>query len=149
MKPADDALTCQEMVDRLEDYVDRNLEPDELRRVEAHLADCLACHGFAASAAESPWQCLRCHEEPQGAHLFPADRAMWLPESRRIHVVLSGKDGRYSLKGLPPGDYRVVSLLGPEPGREFDSVWLSELFALSHAVKLTGGQAVTHNISVK
>lgn len=43
MKPADDALTCREMVDRLEDYVDRNLEPDELRRVEAHLADCLAC----------------------------------------------------------------------------------------------------------
>lgn len=32
------------------------------------LADCLACHGFAEDAARSPWQCLRCHEEPQGAH---------------------------------------------------------------------------------
>jgi anti-sigma factor (TIGR02949 family) len=43
MNPADTSLSCQEMVDRLEDYVDRHLEPDELRRVEAHLAHCLAC----------------------------------------------------------------------------------------------------------
>lgn len=34
----------------------------------AELADCLACHGFSESAAQTPWQCLRCHEEPQGAH---------------------------------------------------------------------------------
>jgi hypothetical protein len=39
------------------------------------LADCLACHGFAASAPQSPWQCLRCHEEPQGAHAAIAEGA--------------------------------------------------------------------------
>jgi hypothetical protein len=43
MNPADTPLTCREMVDRLDDYVDRNLEAHELRRVEAHLAHCLAC----------------------------------------------------------------------------------------------------------
>ncbi len=64
-------------------------------------------------------------------------------------MVLPGKDGRYTIKGLPPGDYRVVALPNPEPGRESDPAWLSELFALSEAVKLTGGVAVTHNISVK
>lgn len=43
MKPAGTPLTCREMVDRLEDYVDRSLEPHELERVEAHLAHCLEC----------------------------------------------------------------------------------------------------------
>jgi anti-sigma factor (TIGR02949 family) len=43
MNPADTPLRCREMVDRLEDYVDRNLDPGELERVESHLAHCLEC----------------------------------------------------------------------------------------------------------
>ena len=81
--------------------------------------------------------------------LFPVERAMWLPQSRRIRMVQPGKDGRYAIKGVPAGDYRVVALLDPEPGREFDPTWLSELFALSQGVTLTGGAATTHNITVK
>lgn len=81
--------------------------------------------------------------------VFPVERAMWLPLSRRIRMAQAGKDGRYSIKGLPSGDYRVVALLGPDPGREFDPVWLSELFALSAGVTLRGGEARTHNITVR
>ena len=40
---ARDPLTCRDMVARLEDYVDRNLGPDEIRRVEDHLAGCFEC----------------------------------------------------------------------------------------------------------
>ena len=36
-------LTCLEMVARLDDYIDRNLAPEELGRVEAHLTGCLEC----------------------------------------------------------------------------------------------------------
>lgn len=43
MNPADSPLTCRQMVDRLEDYVDRYLDPEELRRVEAHLSHCVEC----------------------------------------------------------------------------------------------------------
>jgi predicted anti-sigma-YlaC factor YlaD len=43
MNPAESPLTCREMVARLEDYVDRYLDPDELRRVEEHLGHCIAC----------------------------------------------------------------------------------------------------------
>jgi protocatechuate 3,4-dioxygenase beta subunit len=81
--------------------------------------------------------------------LFPVERAMWLPRSRRIRMVQADKDGRYTIKGLPPGDYRVVALLGPEPGRESDPAWLSELFALSQGVTLTAAEARTLNITVK
>ena len=36
-------LSCLEMVARLDDYVDRHLDLEEIRRVEAHLAGCLEC----------------------------------------------------------------------------------------------------------
>lgn len=81
--------------------------------------------------------------------LFPTDRAMWLPESRRIQAALSGRDGRYTFKGLPAGDYRVAAVASPEPGREFDPVWLSELFAVSSTVRLAAGEARTQNLTVR
>lgn len=43
MTSAGTPLTCLEMVARLDDYLDRNLEPDEVRRVEDHLAGCVEC----------------------------------------------------------------------------------------------------------
>lgn len=81
--------------------------------------------------------------------LFPADRAMWLPQSRRIRVAQADKDGRYSFKGLPPGDYRVVSVLSAEPGREFDPVWLAQTFTLSQGVAMRAGEAKTLNMTVR
>jgi anti-sigma factor (TIGR02949 family) len=47
-----DRYTCEEMLRRLDDYLDRELTPDEIRRVEEHLKDCEACareFGFEAS----------------------------------------------------------------------------------------------------
>jgi anti-sigma factor (TIGR02949 family) len=43
MTSAGSPLTCLEMVTRLDDYVDRYLDADEIRRVEEHLAGCLDC----------------------------------------------------------------------------------------------------------
>jgi hypothetical protein len=89
--------------------------------------------------------------DPAATHtviLFPADRTMWLPESRRIHVVQPGKDGRYQIKGLPPGDYRLVALPGPEPGRETDPAWLTELLGLSDLITISEGGSATKNITV-
>ena len=40
---APDRLTCEEMFRRLEDYVDRELHEDELRRAEEHLQTCSSC----------------------------------------------------------------------------------------------------------
>lgn len=36
-------FSCDEVLRRLDDFVDRALQAEELRRVEEHLADCLAC----------------------------------------------------------------------------------------------------------
>ena len=38
-----DRYTCQETFGRLNDYLDRELSPEEMRRVEEHLAVCAYC----------------------------------------------------------------------------------------------------------
>jgi anti-sigma factor (TIGR02949 family) len=38
-----DKLTCEEVFRRLDDYVDRELSEDEIRRVEEHLEICAYC----------------------------------------------------------------------------------------------------------
>lgn len=40
---ASSRYTCDEVLRRLDDYVDRALAPHEIRRVEQHLGDCVAC----------------------------------------------------------------------------------------------------------
>ncbi len=40
---ADHRTTCTEMLRRLDDYVDRNLSPEEIALVEEHLTECLVC----------------------------------------------------------------------------------------------------------
>jgi anti-sigma factor (TIGR02949 family) len=38
-----DAYDCREAFSRLDDYLDRELTPDEIARVEAHLETCAMC----------------------------------------------------------------------------------------------------------
>lgn len=76
--------------------------------------------------------------DPASTHtvlIFPDDRSMWVPQSRRILVTRPDRDGRYAFSLLPAGDYHVAALLDPEPGREFDAEWLGDL--LSQALRVT------------
>lgn len=38
-----DRFTCEEVFARLDDYLDRELTPEEMRLVKEHLATCAAC----------------------------------------------------------------------------------------------------------
>ena len=38
-----DRYTCEDALRRLEDFLDRELTPDETRRVQAHLDTCAGC----------------------------------------------------------------------------------------------------------
>jgi anti-sigma factor (TIGR02949 family) len=49
-------LTCEEVFDRLDDFLDRELSPEEIRLVEEHLETCAACageHRFESRVLES------------------------------------------------------------------------------------------------
>jgi anti-sigma factor (TIGR02949 family) len=63
-----DRYTCEEMLRRLDDYLDRELTADEIRRVEEHLEDCEACireFGFEANVITAVREKLRDVEVPQ------------------------------------------------------------------------------------
>jgi anti-sigma factor (TIGR02949 family) len=62
-----DRYTCEEMLRRLDDYLDRELTPAEVRRVEEHLQECEACareFGFEASVVQTVRAKLREVEVP-------------------------------------------------------------------------------------
>ena len=63
----------------------------------------------------------------QSVLLFPADRALWVPQSRRIRIVQPGPDGRFAIRGLPAGEYRLVATIPPESGQQFDPEFLAQI----------------------
>jgi anti-sigma factor (TIGR02949 family) len=68
MKPIS-RYTCEDTFRRLEDYVDRELSPEEMARVERHLetcADCTAEYAFQASMLHELRARIRRIEIPAG-----------------------------------------------------------------------------------
>jgi anti-sigma factor (TIGR02949 family) len=66
MNPAD-TLSCEEVLLRLDDYVDRELTADEMRLVHEHLETCVRCAGeyaFEASVIDVVRDVLRRVEVP-------------------------------------------------------------------------------------
>ena len=52
--------------------------------------------------------------------LYPADQKYWTPQSRRIRTTRAGEDGRYYFRVVPPGEYRLATLVDPEPATWYD-----------------------------
>ncbi len=62
-------LTCQEAFDRLGDFADRELVPEDRERVEAHLALCARCareFAFETSVLDALRRTLRRITVPEG-----------------------------------------------------------------------------------
>jgi hypothetical protein len=81
--------------------------------------------------------------------VFPADRQLWLPQSRRIQVALAGPDGRYTLRGLPAGEFRLAVIPDHEAGREFDPEYLTKVMATALTIRLGAGEARGQDLRVK
>jgi protocatechuate 3,4-dioxygenase beta subunit len=70
--------------------------------------------------------------------LFPADAAKWRAGARRIQQVRPGTDGRYVVRNLLAGEYRLAALTDVAPGDAFDPAFLETL--VPHAIALTIGE---------
>lgn len=81
--------------------------------------------------------------------LFPTDRELWVPQSRRIRVVQPDREGRFSLEELPPGEYSVAAIPPPEEGQQFDAAFLAASAAGAATVSLSEGQRATTDIRVR
>ena len=81
--------------------------------------------------------------------LFPADRSHRLPRSRRIQVVQPGPDGRYAIRGLPSGEYRLAIVDGVEAGQQFDPGFLAQIDGDAVPAKVSGGMSTAVELRIR
>lgn len=72
--------------------------------------------------------------------LFPTDPKFWFQNSRRIKTARPGNDGKYILRDLPPGDYRIAAVTDVETNEWFEPSFLQQLVAASATLTVTDGE---------
>jgi len=80
--------------------------------------------------------------------VFPADTAYWVPQSRRIQSARPDTTGKFSIRGLPAGNYRLTAVTDVEPGEWFDPNFLNQLMGPSMALTLGAGERKTQDLRV-
>jgi len=79
---------------------------------------------------------------------FPLDRAGWFFNSRRIAAVRPNREGQWTIRNLPPGDYRVVA--GDlDPNDWFDPVMLEGLLPAATPVRVEGPEKYTIELVIR
>jgi hypothetical protein len=79
--------------------------------------------------------------------LFADDSQKWYQTSRWIRATRPDQQGRWEVKGLPPGDYRAVALDYVEDGSWNDPEYLQSLADVGQRV--TVGIDAAQNIQLK
>ena len=80
--------------------------------------------------------------------VFPVERAFWTVRSRRIVSTRSGLDGRYSLVGLPAGEYYLCALTELDTVLIDEPTYLEQLVTGSITVTVREGQPVEQNLRI-
>jgi hypothetical protein len=80
--------------------------------------------------------------------IYPADSRYHTAQSRRIQSARPATDGRFAFRNLPPGDYRLVPVLDPEPGAWFDPAYLQQLDNGAIRVSVAEGEKQEQNLRV-
>jgi hypothetical protein len=80
---------------------------------------------------------------------FGADRTAWFFNSRRIATGRSDAAGRYVIRNLPAGEYRVIATRELDANEWFDPEVLERLLPRSTAVTITGPTITTVNLQAR
>ena len=59
--------------------------------------------------------------------LYPTDQRYWNPDSRRRRITRGHPNGSYVMRGMPPGDYYIATVLDPEFGDWFKPGFMQQL----------------------
>ncbi len=82
--------------------------------------------------------------------VFPADKAYWLPDSRRILTARPATDGQFAFRGMqgpPAGEYLLAAVTDLRPNEQYDPAFLDALS--KQAIKLTIGPGEIKKQDVK
>ena len=80
--------------------------------------------------------------------VFSADRAKWLPRTRRVQTTRPASDGAYAVN-LPAGEYYLAALTDVEPGDTNDPAFLEQLIPGAIKVAVGDGEKKTQDIRIK
>lgn len=71
---------------------------------------------------------------------FSTQSVQWIPQTRTIQAVRPDQNGRFQMRGLPPGEYFVAAVDGAEQGEWFDPAFLNEIRTHATRVLLSDGE---------
>jgi hypothetical protein len=77
---------------------------------------------------------------------FSIEPQQWQSQSRFIQAVRTGPNGTYRLRGLPPGDYRIIATDDVEQGEWFDPSFLERVQPSSEKISLSEGEKKTRDV---
>jgi hypothetical protein len=80
---------------------------------------------------------------------FSEDPAFWRLQSRHIMTARPDQNGRFQIRGLPPGDYYLAATDPSEPGEWFDPSFLERHRSSAVRVRLSEGQVRTQDIRLQ
>ncbi len=77
------------------------------------------------------------------------DSRYWTLGTRRVVTSQPAADGRYTFRGLPPGEYRLAVVTDFELENRLDPVYLQQLAAISTTVTMAQGGTVRQELKLK
>jgi len=80
--------------------------------------------------------------------VFPADGKEGTQALRFTRTIVPDQDGRYSTRGLPPGEYVAVAVQSFETGSEWDPAFQQQTRPRGKTFRLTEGESLTLDLTV-
>ncbi len=80
---------------------------------------------------------------------FPTDTSLWRPQARQIMTARPDQTGKYRIRGLPPGQYYLVTVDPAEQGEWFEPAYLDAHRGGAVRVTLAEGDVKTQDFKVK
>lgn len=81
--------------------------------------------------------------------IFAVDQKFWITGSRRLTLVRTAADGRFTISTLPPGDYFVAALDGSQAPALDSPAWLTVTSRLATRVTLREGEPTSITLTQK
>jgi hypothetical protein len=79
---------------------------------------------------------------------FPIDTSLWRPQARQIMTARPDQTGKYTIRGLPPGEYYVATVDPAEQGEWFEPTYLDEHRTGAMRVVLGAGDSKTQDFKI-
>ena len=79
---------------------------------------------------------------------FPTDAALWRPQARQIMTTRPDQNGKFQLRGLPPGEYFLAAIDPAEQGEWFEPAFLDQQRPGASRFRLGEGDVRTQDLRV-